>query len=144
MRLGTGIDAITGELVGSAISVDKEDEESVVSTTSGSTSLHWFEDVRELQNKTEIGFQASIAAPVDGVTAKGSLGFDYSNQTSSTTHTLFMCLIWEKKGESTGLKKDLTFTDAAQAAAEDGSFRRKYGDYFVYEISSQMKLTAVW
>lgn len=102
-------------------------------------------DVTELESSEALGFSGSVTFPVDGVKAGAGRSFDFSSTTKSSTSVLLIVFNWERRGLAKRVG-DAQLSTAAKAALASNreSFRDKYGDYFVYQLSHMIKFTAVW
>lgn len=147
MTLGTAVDAITGQVTATAIATgfgsvkEMPDHETTL-------SLGVVEEASKTETTSAIGLSASVTFPVDGVDVGIKNAFDFSNTSTATGSTIFIVLNWERKGISH--KMDMNpapqLSDAAKKylSTNKAAFRNKYGDYFVSEVLSRAKFTAVW
>jgi hypothetical protein len=144
MDLGQGIDAITGEIAKSALDSTFTTEEVNSGDTSESFSFRSMSDMTDLQSSQAIGFSGSVTFPVDGVKVGVKRTFDFSNSSKSSTSVLLIVLNWERRGTAKRVASGAKLSSDAMTNISNGTFRSKYGDFFVYQTSSYVKFTAVW
>lgn len=145
MELGAGVDAITGEVTQNAIG--KGFQEKMVPSTGSrdSFSFRSTKDASELESNDAIGFSGSVTFPADGLKVGAKRSFDFSRSTKSSTSVMFIIFDWERVGNTKridGAKLSASALSALKSNKE--GFRKKFGDYFVYQLSHKIKFTAVW
>ncbi|KAJ7204171.1 hypothetical protein GGX14DRAFT_647747 [Mycena pura] len=144
MDLGQGIDAITGEIAKSGLDSTFATEEvnSGSGDASDSFSFRIMSDVTEL--RSSIGFSGSVTFPVDGIAVGVKPTLNFRNSTKSPTSVVLIVLNWERRGTAKRVASNAKLSSDAKTDISNGTFRSKYGDFFVYQISSYVKFTAVW
>jgi hypothetical protein len=117
----------------------------VSSEASDSFFFRSMADMSELEGSQALGFSGSVTFPVDVVKVGAKRTLDFSNSTKSSNSVLLIVLDWERLGSAKRVSPDAMLRNDASAMLTDQvpDFRHKYGDYFVYQISYQVKFTAV-
>ena len=148
MDFSFSIDAITGEFVTTPLDLTTIKTHSSFSPTRKEIfSLNYYSDVRELCNSRELGYSASITAPVEGVEVAANNGIDFSSSTTESASTLIIILNWELSDETIVMDvSNLAFSQAAKQALQKDSktWRDTFGDYFLYGYGGTKRFTAVW
>ncbi|KAJ7756162.1 hypothetical protein B0H16DRAFT_1689906 [Mycena metata] len=142
MDLGQGIDAITGEITKSALDSTFTKEDVNSSEASETFSFRSTSDVSDLESSQGLGFSGSVTFPADAVNVGVKRTFDFSNSTKSSMSVLLIILSWEKRGTAKRVSSDAKLSGDAKTDISNGTFRSKYGDFFVYQVSSFVKFTA--
>lgn len=144
MALGDGIDAITGEISASALDRNFETISVPSSGTSETVSFRLVNDVTELAESSAFGFSSSITFPLDDAEISVKGAFDFTSSTESSVSVTFIFLDWERHGQSKKINHPKLNDTASAGLPNDPTFRQKYGDYFVDQISYTTKFTAIW
>jgi hypothetical protein len=148
MNFSSSIDAITGEFVASPLKPSSIKVHPSFSPTRGEIfSVNYYSDVRELSNSRELGFKASITAPVEGIAVSANHGIDFSSSNVQSASTLLIILYWELSGEVVLMDLNaVELSDDAKTAltSDSSTWRNKYGDYFVYGYGGSKRFSAVW
>ena len=148
MDIGSSIDALTGEFVASPLDPSTiQVHTSFSPTRSEIFSVKYYSDVRELSNSRELGYKASITAPVEGIAVSANRGIDFSSSNVQSASTLLIVMSWELSDDI--LLMDLNNVklsdDATKALTSNSStWRDTYGDYFVYGYGGSRRFSAVW
>ena len=145
MELGVGIDAITGEVTKGAVDKGFKVKDVPSTGSKDSFSFRSTNDVSELESNDAIGFSGSVTFPVDGLKVGAKNSFDFSNSSKSSTLVLFIVFDWERNGNSKRVDGTKLSADALTTLKNNkDKFRKKFGDYFVYQLSHRIKFTAIW
>ena len=144
MKLGTSVNAVTGELVKDAIDpASIVPEESDASDAGEHFVFQRFEDVLSLETSTSVSSSASVTFPVDGLNVSVSHGLDFSNSSSTQGLSLIYLLTWERVGKLQHIGGNVQLTAEAKEVAAD-KFRSIFGDYYVHQINTRAKFVAMW
>ena len=144
MKLGSSVDAVTGEMHASAIDPSSISVQKADSSDAGDHfSFQKFEDANSLEYSNSTSSSASVTFPVDGLDASVNHGLDFSQSHTSQGTSLIYLLTWERVGELERLNDDVKLKAEAQSIPAD-EFRSHYGDYFIYQISTRAKFVAMW
>jgi len=148
MDVGSSIDALTGEFVASPLESTSINVYSSFSPTRGEVfSVKYYSDVRELSNSRELGYKASITAPVEGIAVSANRGIDFSSSEMQSASTLLIIVNWELSDEVMLINLNtVELSDPAKTALKSNpsTWRDTYGDYFVYGYGGSRRFSAVW
>ena len=145
MELGSGIDAITGETTEGAIDQTFKVEDVVSTGSRDSFSFRLTKNVSDLESNDAIGLSSSVTFPTNGMKVGQKRSSNSSASEKMSTSVSFIILDWERVGGTkriSGAKLSPSALCVLQNNRDD--FRRKFGDYFVYQISHRVKFRAVW
>lgn len=147
MTLGSGINAMTGELLGSPFTPSSVKELEVVSKDSS----EWLDrkivkSSKELKRCVDINSLSSFAVPIQGLDLGLKSGFDFFDEHSSNMECTLIILTWERNFKSKRLADGAAFSEEACKLLNESpeTFRDHYGDYFVFEIFCKARLVAMW
>jgi hypothetical protein len=147
MELGSGVDAVTGELTKSALAASFSSHDVTPSGAADTFTFRMTEDSRDIESSVALGTSSSITAPIDGVTFGAKRSFEFSSSAKSSVLSLFILLSWEHQGQSKRITSDTEkLSDEATIALKGNkeTFRDKFGDYYVNEIAYKSKFFAIW
>lgn len=146
MKLGTSIDAITGDRSAMAIDPSTIAPEPTISASAGETYyVEMIEDVRKLDESKTFKVSASVTAPVDGLKVGGDRSMDFNLSDTEEGGTLLYIIDWERKGDPITMKHGAKLTEEASNLAKVNStkFRKIYGDYYVSQYDTGARFTAI-
>lgn len=147
MALGSSVNAITGEMPASALEPSSVGSKDIVPSDASDTfRSRYIDNVRDLSDSFELGLNASITFPVDGLTVGVNRGIDFSQNTQSSGRSLLVMLYWERHGPSKRIGDNAKLNGAAAnlLKSNPAGFRDSYGDYYVYEIAYAASFVALW
>ncbi|KLO18070.1 hypothetical protein SCHPADRAFT_886518 [Schizopora paradoxa] len=147
MALGSGINAMTGELLGSPFVTSSIQELEVVSKDSS----EWLDrkivrSSKELKRCVDLSSLSSFAVPLHGLDLSLKSGFDFFDENTSNMECTLIILTWERNFKSKRLAEGAKFSEEACKLLNESpeTFRDHYGDYFVYEIFCKARIVAMW
>ncbi|KDQ57723.1 hypothetical protein JAAARDRAFT_207204 [Jaapia argillacea MUCL 33604] len=148
MILGGSMDAVTGEIRPSAIDRSTIKTEQVPSGASGEhQKFQMIEDVRSLEDSATLNMSASMTIPYSGLNITAKEGIDFSNTNISQGSSLLFLLTWERVGGIERLVDGVVGLkpDAIEKVVKDpDGFRKSYGDYYISQIQSKARFSAMW
>ena len=133
MKLGDGIDAITGEISKSALDPSFHVRDAPSSQSGDHFSFRSIDDVTELSHSVTANFTASVTAPVEGINIGVSSAFDFTHNEQSTASVSFILFEWTRKGDAKEVT-DAKLSDEAlvNLRKDQAHFRDAYGDYYIH------------
>lgn len=141
MTLGGGYDSLT--LVPKGEAYDNEKTDLTLKPTSGSSSQTFTQNIRKIENSSQLNNALSMSASVNGSYGvfSGSASATYEKSTEINNYSLYFLInSFVRNSEEQITNYELS----EDALSEDGNtFREKYGDYFVDGVVSGGTLYAL-
>ena len=141
MKLGSGVDVVSGRLADSAIDTSYNTHQDVV--TGYTESFSYTTDISGVHSA--IGLTNSVTLPSGGVKKWNFTRLAGPVVTSDSISTSFLILDWELKGTTKHIS-DPRLSDAAKTrwALDKEMFARTHGHCFVSAFLYKAKFIAVW
>ena len=148
MTFGSTVDAITGEIHRSIVDIKQSaPQDSSTGKERETYSRKQFSSASEVEKSLSLSFSSSIAFPADGLNISAKRGFDFSDSTTSQAYSHFYMITWESNGKAKALpEKPILHKDAQELLDKKdwAGFRKAYGDYFVHQIQTRARFSALW
>jgi hypothetical protein len=148
MSFGSTVDAITGEIHRGIVDTKQSPPQDVsTGKEHGRYSYGQFSTASEVEKSLSLSFSSSIAMPVEGLNVSAKRGFSFSNSTTSQAYSHFYMITWESAGKAKALpEKPVLYKDAQELLDKKdwAGFRKAYGDYFVHQIQTRARFSAIW